>query len=694
MRSKPDYATPRWRRGHQAVAALIFLSTTLATQAGNYTSDGAQDNLLDSSHGKFERWEYCYGKPDNASLPVDPRGLVQPGVSRSRAVHFNAYWKECHVNPDAVQEAGHPDTCGGLRERFQRGKELLDTGGPHVGALFAGTDPASLESGFGISTFTAGQFNRLWKVWGMDERPENFDRLITQRYGSALAQDSNPYPLPGENPNQTDGGSGQLPEMFTQLRNDKGQWSGRIGITCHACHTGKAGSAKGKGPGITVGSGSSLADLDLFLRDMLALGYPASLATFANLNRTRGTNNASDINLAFLFPDEEPLKPETIDGLLRSGSTASMDTPAWWNMSHRPAKFVDGAFPMDAPRVDMVFYTPFFGLFGGLGGSISEAGQDWMRENGPPLNTWLDALSAPEYPYPVDKDLAREGARLFHTLDMWGAERNNPVPEPKGNGSCASCHGAYASRYANNQEFLKSPRLKGMAGYIVPKDIIGTDPARVNTNNEAVQQAGAKNFFGYPPTRGTENDCGPQNQKRLRGDRELGYLAPPLHGVWATAPYFHNGSVPNVWEVLKPSARTDIWRRVSKPEPEGLSGQIIMGFDTNLDRAYNREKLGWEYEEISCEWRSFWNPSVTPYINCDPNNQGVTPLAQNMLSDLFSDVILAWNILFPPTITEDQMEDRKIFNTHMYSHGNEGHEFNEVLTDGERRAIIEYLKTL
>ena len=42
----------------------------------------------------------------------------------------------------------------------------------------------------------------------------------------------------------------------------------------------------------------------------------------------------------------------------------------------------------------MVFYTPFFGLFGSLGGQISEAGQDWMRDNGPDLNTWIDTLKA------------------------------------------------------------------------------------------------------------------------------------------------------------------------------------------------------------------------------------------------------------------------------------------------------------
>jgi hypothetical protein len=32
----------------------------------------------------------------------------------------------------------------------------------------------------------------------------------------------------------------------------------------------------------------------------------------------------------------------------------------------------------------------------------------------------------------------------------------------------------------------------------------------------------------------------------------LGYRARPLNGVWATAPYLHNGSVPNLTELLKP----------------------------------------------------------------------------------------------------------------------------------------------
>ncbi|MEW6775609.1 MAG: hypothetical protein AB1405_04915 [Bdellovibrionota bacterium] len=658
----------------------------------SFTSSAATYSLLGSSRGGSPVWDYCYGKPDNTPVPVDPRRLVQPGVSDGKAVHFNAFYKDCHVNPAAVEEIGAAQTCGELRQRFYWGDSLLETGGPGVGALFTGTDPYALEAGLGIATFTAGQYNNLWKIWGSFLwRPSNFDTLVSERYGSGFKTGRNPYPKPGEDPNKTNGGTGKLPEMFTQLRDYNGKWTGRIGVTCHACHSGVAGNT------LTHGGGSSLADLNLFLRDMLPLGYLASIVSLANLNHTRGTNNASDINLAFLFPDEEFLSVGEILGLITSGSTASMDTPAWWNMGHRPVKFVDGVFPIDAPRVDMVFYTPFFGLFGGIGGPVSEAGQDWMRENGPPLNTWIETLKAPAYPLPINTALAEQGAQLFHTLDMWAPSRNNPVPRPQGNGSCASCHGAYSPRYVNDPAFLATPALEGVASYIVPQRIIGTDPVRWQTNNEAVQTAGAKNFFGYPPTEGTENDCGPQNQERLRGDRELGYLAPPLYGVWASAPYFHNGSVPNVWEVLKPSDRKPIWRRKSKPALSyqlGQIGPVIMGFDTDIGRAYDPAKLGWKYDAIACKWRTWLNPAVTPYISCDPNDEYNDPLFNQILSGLFSNIILAWNILFPPILTNSQMEDRKIYNTILYSQGNEGHEFNSVLTDTERKAIIEYLKTL
>ena len=36
--------------------------------------------------------------------------------------------------------------------------------------------------------------------------------------------------------------------------------------------------------------------------------------------------------------------------------------------------------------------------------------------------------------------------------------------------------------------------------------------------------------------------------------KETHYRARPLNGVWATAPYLHNGSVPSLYWMLKPAA--------------------------------------------------------------------------------------------------------------------------------------------
>ncbi|MDV3241447.1 MAG: hypothetical protein LOY00_06645, partial [Methylocaldum sp.] len=41
-----------------------------------------------------------------------------------------------------------------------------------------------------------------------------------------------------------------------------------------------------------------------------------------------------------------------------------------------------------------------------------------------------------------------------------------------------------------------------------------------------------------------------------RGDKS-GYKADVLHGIWAQAPYFHNGSVPTLWHLFRPAERPE-----------------------------------------------------------------------------------------------------------------------------------------
>ncbi len=49
-----------------------------------------------------------------------------------------------------------------------------------------------------------------------------------------------------------------------------------------------------------------------------------------------------------------------------------------------------------------------------------------------------------------------------------------------------------------------------------------------------------------------EARLGNMYRKPASADPGPAYELRVLHGIWATAPYLHNGSVPNLWELLMP----------------------------------------------------------------------------------------------------------------------------------------------
>ncbi len=53
---------------------------------------------------------------------------------------------------------------------------------------------------------------------------------------------------------------------------------------------------------------------------------------------------------------------------------------------------------------------------------------------------------------------------------------------------------------------------------------------------------------------------------------DLVYKGRPLNGIWATAPYLHNGSVPNLWELMKSPAErvTSFWVGSHEFDPENV----------------------------------------------------------------------------------------------------------------------------
>ena len=177
------------------------------------------DGVLDAAR--------CTGRRCDRSHLQQPRRLRAMGLLLGQARFYGAAGRSAHARatrrqqragrrvqrvleglphrPRAVQEAGHAGPCGDLRARFYRGAALLDTGALGVGALFTGDDPTTVESLFGTSTLTAAQYNALWTSWGgFLLRPDNFDDLVAERYGSVFGPGRNPVPeaLRGSEPDQ------------------------------------------------------------------------------------------------------------------------------------------------------------------------------------------------------------------------------------------------------------------------------------------------------------------------------------------------------------------------------------------------------------------------------------------------------------------------------------------------------------
>ncbi len=127
------------------------------------------------------------------------------------------------------------------------------------------------------------------------------------------------------------------------------------------------------------------------------------------------------------------------------------------------------------------------------------------------IKRYLEALKSPKAPFPIDAEAAGRGRALF-------AER------------CAACHGRDGSRVMT----------------IIPRAEIGTDPGRIDMWTPSA--AAAYNAYD----RDGKNPKFPWVFSQFQ--KNDGYLAQPLDGIWLTGPYLHNGSVPTLDDLLKPPA--------------------------------------------------------------------------------------------------------------------------------------------
>ncbi|MEM7426123.1 MAG: hypothetical protein AAF441_08505 [Pseudomonadota bacterium] len=194
-------------------------------------------------------------------------------------------------------------------------------------------------------------------------------------------------------------------------------------------------------------------------------------------------------------------------------------------------------------------------------------------------NTYITAnfvedLPSPPYPFDVDLQSAARGEALF-------------------NQNCATCHQPH-----NETQYWDTH----------------TDFNRAEVLNPAGLQLFAQGFqaschdvnFTYKDKQGNvHKPCAESVTKYIRNvtdSRKQGYVADVLDGVWARAPYLHNGSVPTLEHLLAPRQRPTRfvrgaldydtqavgfeWRVTRKPELEAEAPTLFV-YNTMLDGLTN-----------------------------------------------------------------------------------------------------------
>lgn len=236
------------------------------------------------------------------------------------------------------------------------------------------------------------------------------------------------------------------------------------------------------------------------------------------LGTTHGTTNAVVFGMGLMSRRDSQLN--VVNTTPQSFVHHDMDAPPWWHFHRRPYLYIDG-FAQKGHRGLMQFML------------IPENGRDFFLEHEDDFRdvyAFLSSLRAPKYTGNIDSQLAERGKHLFEA-------------------TCAECHGTYGDNpsYPNR---------------CVPIEDVDTDPVRLTAFSPQGRQHYADSWFAHAG----EPD---EQQTVISPD---GYVAPPLDGVWASPPYFHNGSVPTLWHVLNPSDRPEVWRRVDESMDEDMVG--------------------------------------------------------------------------------------------------------------------------
>ena len=317
---------------------------------------------------------------------------------------------------------------------------------------------------------------------------------------------------------------------------------------------------------------------EAFVKTTSPRKYEAS-ADFFNISKTIGPYlntevrgvNAADRLAGVLAAHRDPVTFKWLNSanLEIPSQVIATDVPAWWLLKKKNAMFYNG------------FGRGDFGKFLMASNLLTVNDTAESREvdsHMPDVLAYIYSLEPPKYPKSISPGLAKEGKTIF---DL----------------NCSNCHGSYGPE-------PDYPNL------LIPISSIQTDSFLCKSNYSSPQFVDWFNSSWF-----TKGD----HPARLEPFN--GYVAPPLDGIWVTAPYLHNGSVPTLEALLNSNARPAYWTR-----------------------NFNNPKM--DYENVGWKYKTLDKPEKAAY------------------------------------------------NTTLPGYGNYGHYYGDKLTAEERKALLEYLKTL
>lgn len=279
--------------------------------------------------------------------------------------------------------------------------------------------------------------------------------------------------------------------------------------------------------------------------------------------------------------DPETLLLQSDSSFDVSSKTVGSDVPPWWHVKKKNALYYNAVGRGDLSKLIMQICV--------VGVWDTEHATE-IDSHFPDVLAYLESIEPPAYPNEIDPVSIEEGDAIFTQ-------------------HCSGCHGSYNS----------DPSLETYPNKLVSIDDVGTDPYLA---------------LGYQQNPGFLEWL--QASWFSKGDQAAyfvgvdGYIAPPLDGIWVTAPYLHNGSIPNLEQMLNSQLRTKYWQR---------------RFDSS---EYDLETVGWPIESLTEE-------------------------QYESLS---------------------QEEKYSVYNTTLEGYSNQGHAYGDILTEDERISLLSYLKSL